>query len=313
MSVSSACYQHCDCGEALSTNSGTIIAIKQQWPNFGKSTTLFLLAYPNSDQPGRATRQQLQKIMLPVLAGSCPPDEDPFVCFMGCGSSKSSSAAAAVGKGAVSPSTTATAATSSSSPRGAVPGTSDPSIQPPRPPPWDHDASSVHSTHSDATNGHIGGCASGDGSESSLPSVMSAPDLQQLKNRNGGHHKTGSKLGLTDDLKCGERKNPNLVRIEVPLGKGIEEVYQGVHDGTVLGSGVSGIVRRVTHRETSVEYAVKCLDLALIDSDAGLRQLKEEIYIMCQLVSASFFLLSLVGCKYVRVGGGRVNERSYIR
>jgi hypothetical protein len=237
--------------------------------------------------------------MLPnlVLAGSCPPDEDPFglLEIMGCGSSKSSgSAAVAVGKGAVSPSTTTTAATSSSSsPRGAVPtgGTSDSLIQPPRPPPWDHDASSVHSTHSDATNGHIGGCASGDGSESSLPSVMSAPDLQQLKNRNSGHHKTGSKLGLTDDLKCGERKNPNLVRIEVPLGKGIEEVYQGVHDGTVLGSGVSGIVRRVTHRETSVEYAVKCLDLALIDSDAGLRQLKEEIYIMCQLVSASFFCL----------------------
>ena len=88
-----------------------------------------------------------------------------------------------------------------------------------------------------------------------------------------------------DDLKCGERKNPNLVRIEVPLGKPIEEVYQGVHDGDVLGSGVSGIVRRVTHRATQVQYAVKCLDLALIDSDAGLRQLKEEIYIMCQLVS----------------------------
>jgi len=88
-----------------------------------------------------------------------------------------------------------------------------------------------------------------------------------------------------DDLKCGERKNPNLVRIEVPLGKPIEEVYQGVHDGDVLGSGVSGIVRKVTHRATQVQYAVKCLDLALIDSDAGLRQLKEEIYIMCQLVS----------------------------
>ena len=125
---------------------------------------------------------------------------------------------------------------------------------------------------------------------------MSSPDLQQLQNRNSsGHHKTGSKLGLTDDLKCSKRKNPNLVRIEVPLGKGIEEVYQGVHDGTVLGSGVSGIVRRVTHRETSVEYAVKCLDLALIDSDAGLRQLKEEIYIMCQLVSVHRFFCLVVG------------------
>jgi hypothetical protein len=107
--------------------------------------------------------------------------------------------------------------------------------------------------------------------------TMTAPDVCKSPRRRS------SKLGL-EDIKCGERKNPNLVRIEVPLGKPIEEVYQGVHDGQVLGSGVSGIVRRVTHRATQVDYAVKCLDLALIDSDAGLRQLKEEIYIMCQLV-----------------------------
>ena len=67
------------------------------------------------------------------------------------------------------------------------------------------------------------------------------------------------------------------------MGKPIEEVYDGVHDGPVLGSGISGIVRLVKHRTTQVSYAVKCLDLALIDSDEGLRQLKEEIYIMCQL------------------------------
>jgi hypothetical protein len=115
-----------------------------------------------------------------------------------------------------------------------------------------------------------------------LASFNSAPTLHETKI---GHKRTGSKLNLVDDLKCGERRNHNLVRIEVPLGKPIEEVYEGVHDGQVLGSGVSGIVRRVTHRATKVEYAVKCLDLALIDSDAGLRQLKEEIYIMCQLVS----------------------------
>lgn len=72
---------------------------------------------------------------------------------------------------------------------------------------------------------------------------------------------------------------------KVPLGKPIEEVYEGVHDGPVLGSGISGIVRLVKHRATQVAYAVKCLDLALIDSEEGLKQLKEEIYIMCQLVS----------------------------
>ncbi|KAL9182985.1 hypothetical protein ACHAXT_004264 [Thalassiosira profunda] len=91
-----------------------------------------------------------------------------------------------------------------------------------------------------------------------------------------------SKVGLTEII-CGDLKNPNLVRIEVPLGKPIEEVYEGVHDGPVLGSGISGIVRLVKHRTTQMNYAVKCLDLALINSEEGLRQLKEEIYIMCQL------------------------------
>lgn len=61
-----------------------------------------------------------------------------------------------------------------------------------------------------------------------------------------------------------------------------------MHDGPVLGSGISGIVRLVKHRATQVSYAVKCLDLALIDSEEGLKQLKEEIYIMCQLVSLRF-------------------------
>jgi len=52
-----------------------------------------------------------------------------------------------------------------------------------------------------------------------------------------------------------------VVRIETPFGKPIEEIYGGVHEGPVLGSGVSGIVRLVSHRDTGVEYAVKILDL----------------------------------------------------
>lgn len=101
-----------------------------------------------------------------------------------------------------------------------------------------------------------------------------------------------SRVGLHEII-SGDLKNPNLVRIEVPLGKPIEEVYEGVHDGPVLGSGISGIVRLVKHKKTGVQYAVKCLDLALIDSEEGLKQLKEEIYIMCQLVS-SFYIYSLL-------------------
>ena len=75
----------------------------------------------------------------------------------------------------------------------------------------------------------------------------------------------------------------NVVHFEVPFGKPIEEVYDGVHNGPVLGSGISGLVRLVTHKATGLKYAVKVLDLGLVDTKEGLRQLREEIFIMCQL------------------------------
>eukprot|EP00522_Entomoneis_paludosa_P007034 CAMPEP_0172445872 /NCGR_PEP_ID=MMETSP1065-20121228/5650_1 /TAXON_ID=265537 /ORGANISM="Amphiprora paludosa, Strain CCMP125" /LENGTH=822 /DNA_ID=CAMNT_0013196885 /DNA_START=74 /DNA_END=2542 /DNA_ORIENTATION=- len=74
-----------------------------------------------------------------------------------------------------------------------------------------------------------------------------------------------------------------VVRIEPSYGQPIEEVYDGVSDGQVLGSGVSGIVRLVTHKKTKVKYAVKVLELGLIDTTEGLKQLRNEIFIMCQL------------------------------
>ena len=55
-----------------------------------------------------------------------------------------------------------------------------------------------------------------------------------------------------------------------------------MHDGPVLGSGVSGIVRQVKHRKTGVNYAVKCLDLGLIN-EKGQDKLRQEVGIMCQL------------------------------
>jgi len=123
-------------------------------------------------------------------------------------------------------------------------------------------------------------------------SILTGIDLSvPNKQLDSSHHRRKSRQNLThadskvglNEIICGDLKNPNLVRIEVPLGKPIEEVYEGVHDGVVLGSGISGIVREVKHRTTQVSYAVKCLDLALIENEEGLRQLKEEIYIMCQL------------------------------
>jgi len=75
----------------------------------------------------------------------------------------------------------------------------------------------------------------------------------------------------------------NVVHIEVPFGKPIEEVYDGVHNGPVLGSGISGMVRLVAHKATGLKYAVKVLDLGLVETPTGLQQLREEIFIMCQL------------------------------
>ena len=61
------------------------------------------------------------------------------------------------------------------------------------------------------------------------------------------------------------------------------EIYDGVYDGPILGQGVAGIVRKVKHKTTAVEYACKELDISSIDTEAGLRQLRNEISIMCQL------------------------------
>lgn len=73
-------------------------------------------------------------------------------------------------------------------------------------------------------------------------------------------------------------------------GQRIEEQYDGVHTGKILGEGAGGIVREVTHRKTGIKYAVKCLDLTKLDSMHNTREkeqvlshLKEEITIMCQL------------------------------
>ncbi|CAB9519881.1 MAP kinase-activated protein kinase 2 (Fragment) [Seminavis robusta] len=74
-----------------------------------------------------------------------------------------------------------------------------------------------------------------------------------------------------------------VVRLETPFGQPIESIYEGVHDGPYLGDGVAGVVRLVTHRATRVQYACKILDIGLVQTDAVLRQLRDEISIMCQL------------------------------
>jgi hypothetical protein len=87
---------------------------------------------------------------------------------------------------------------------------------------------------------------------------------------------------LDDRRELGDLRQ-NIVHIEVPFGKPIEEVYEGVHNGPVLGSGISGLVRLVTHKKTGIKYAVKVLDLGLVESEEELMQLREEILILSQL------------------------------
>jgi len=157
---------------------------------------------------------------------------------------------------------------------------------------------------SSPANGHDGG-AGGD-SNNSVGSAYrpgySSGASTPTESIDGSSHRggTGSKssknpkqllhsssiLGLDkmiEDRKGEGNLTNNVVHIEVPFGKPIEEVYDGVHDGPVLGSGISGLVRLITHKATKVKYAVKCLDLGLVETEEGLQQLREEIYIMCQL------------------------------
>jgi len=99
------------------------------------------------------------------------------------------------------------------------------------------------------------------------------------------HKHTGSAIDLENMLNDQNITSltSKVVHIEVPFGRPIEEVYDGVHGGPILGSGVSGIVRKVSHKKTGVEYAVKALDLKWVETKEGLEQLREEIFIMCQL------------------------------
>eukprot|EP00980_Cylindrotheca_fusiformis_P006450 scaffold1376_cov125-Cylindrotheca_fusiformis.AAC.16 len=104
-------------------------------------------------------------------------------------------------------------------------------------------------------------------------------DWSDEANTSSHNHLKDWKKELTSD---GEL-SAAVVRIETDYGRPIEEIYEGVHDGPTLGSGISGTVRKVKHRTTGVSYAVKCLDLGLIRDEKGLQALRNEIFIMCHL------------------------------
>jgi len=89
---------------------------------------------------------------------------------------------------------------------------------------------------------------------------------------------------VKDCLESGQLRTCTVVHnnATASFGQRIEDMYDGVHDGKVLGVGLSGAVRRIKHRETGVTRALKVLDLkglARNDIDA----LLSEIKIMCSL------------------------------
>lgn len=97
-----------------------------------------------------------------------------------------------------------------------------------------------------------------------------------------------STFDLKDKMNCSFHgkvvhiETANTTR-ENPYGKSIESFYDGIHDGELLGTGVSGIVRECVHKKTGVKYAVKCLSLEFVETEEQMEKLKTEIYIMGQL------------------------------
>jgi len=71
--------------------------------------------------------------------------------------------------------------------------------------------------------------------------------------------------------------------IREQFSKTIEQVYDGVSDGPVLGYGVSGEVHKIIHRINGNYYAVKVLDMTRVKTEAQMQQLRDEIDIMCEL------------------------------
>jgi len=99
---------------------------------------------------------------------------------------------------------------------------------------------------------------------------------------------TASSRSILHDLIDSINKSPSIeahhgVHVVTKDVASIESIYDGVKDGPVLGYGITGVVRLVTHKETGTQYAVKYLSLNQIETAQGLAQLREEVGILMQL------------------------------
>lgn len=117
-------------------------------------------------------------------------------------------------------------------------------------------------------------------SDISLPSLLNLPLPAPPKPT---HHNRKKSETIIEYLRADPAENRVMVHIENPLGVPIEEVYDGVHDGEVLGEGITGKVRLITHKDTKIQRALKRLDLSLVTNEQDLNSLLDEVKIMCAL------------------------------
>mmetsp|Transcript_15992 Transcript_15992/g.44227 ORF Transcript_15992/g.44227 Transcript_15992/m.44227 type:complete len:609 (-) Transcript_15992:496-2322(-) len=114
------------------------------------------------------------------------------------------------------------------------------------------------------------------------PSVGDKKESSQNSGDTSSCNTKQNLLRWKEDLsRCGDLTKA-VVRIETSATKRVEDVYDGIHNGLELGEGAAGVVRKCTHRETGIDFAAKCLNIGLIESEAIIQALREEVFIMCQ-------------------------------
>eukprot|EP00588_Corethron_pennatum_P009486 CAMPEP_0194267670 /NCGR_PEP_ID=MMETSP0169-20130528/2145_1 /TAXON_ID=218684 /ORGANISM="Corethron pennatum, Strain L29A3" /LENGTH=718 /DNA_ID=CAMNT_0039008607 /DNA_START=167 /DNA_END=2323 /DNA_ORIENTATION=+ len=80
-----------------------------------------------------------------------------------------------------------------------------------------------------------------------------------------------------------ESLRSKVVNFESKYGSTVDDVYRGLTDGNILGTGIVGTVRKVTHRRTGQDFACKVMDVKAIRGANALLQLRTEIEAMCTL------------------------------
>mmetsp|Transcript_3064 Transcript_3064/g.4317 ORF Transcript_3064/g.4317 Transcript_3064/m.4317 type:complete len:519 (+) Transcript_3064:221-1777(+) len=109
------------------------------------------------------------------------------------------------------------------------------------------------------------------------PSIANGPTFSY----NVNYHTVISELEKS--LHGTNEETPNFVHLELASGLQIEDVYDGVHDGKILGVGIWGKVRLGVHKATGTKFAIKSLDLNRVKTEKDLDQLCEELAILSEL------------------------------